>query len=256
MSTIAVKDVVITRDGYFYKKGVRDEPHSVIAKMNFGATGGGSAETNAAQWFATGKAAERLAENPATPAAISGNPQVGPQKELNLSKNNVRQIFSVIRSTYYAFDEYIINEGKDDKVAFELKARLDTIDSDTYRVPFKYYLIKNGPVITDLKTVPDSSVTHWKSRSFLNVMTYLKNLNSSIENGKMIIAISKHVDVKKESDDSKLSEDDLKVVKQNIANYEAIYNESIERIAVNHDVVKFIEYFSNKALFRLNPTGS
>lgn len=249
-STSVINGIIQTKDGYFYPKGVKDDAHSVIAKMNFGATGGGSAETSAAQWFATGKAAEKLAENPSTPAAISGNSQISPQREINLSKSNTRQVFSVIKSTYNAFEEYLNDAGKNDKEAFAIKANLDKIDNETFRVPFNYYIIKNGPIVTDAKICPDINVAHWKNKSFLNVMIYLKNLNYSIENAKKIIEIHNYVEVKKESNSSVFDVNDEKVLNANIVTYEANYNDLIEKIAVNHDVVKFIEYFSNKALFR------
>lgn len=66
-------NIVMTPKGTAIPKGSVTKSHSVLAKMNFGATGGGTG-ASAAQFFATGRAAELIAMAPGISGALSGDP--------------------------------------------------------------------------------------------------------------------------------------------------------------------------------------
>lgn len=208
MSTIAVKDVVVTRDGYFYKKGIKDEPHSVIAKMNFGATGGGSVGTNAAQWFATGKAAEELARNPATPAAMSGDAQMI-TRTLDSSKYKSGNTYPILKLTFIEFEKYLENDGKDDKDAQQIKSDLDSLDTGEFRKVFSKFHFKDGKLV-DNESYPDLSDSDHQNKSFVNVLNYVKVLDTSLDNLGTALNIPDGIQLKKISDNKVLDKDDLK----------------------------------------------
>ena len=60
------------------------EAHSVLAKMNFGAQGGG-ASASAAQWFATGQAAINLSDAPGIAGAVTGSAEIAKAAALESS---------------------------------------------------------------------------------------------------------------------------------------------------------------------------
>ena len=73
--------IIMTPQGTAIPKGQNNKAHSVLAKMNFGATGGGSG-ASASQFFATGLAAELLAKSKGIAGALAGDPEINKvQKE-------------------------------------------------------------------------------------------------------------------------------------------------------------------------------
>lgn len=55
---------------------MRDEAHSVLAKLNFGTKAEKIASAEAAQWFATGEAARIMAKAPAIAGAVTGSAEI------------------------------------------------------------------------------------------------------------------------------------------------------------------------------------
>lgn len=66
-----LEDVIAIEGGFLVKGAVRDQAHSVLAKLNFGVSSG-SASAHNAQWFATGKAAIAMANNGNAASALTG----------------------------------------------------------------------------------------------------------------------------------------------------------------------------------------
>lgn len=247
MSTIAVKDVVVTRDGYFYKKGVRDEPHSVIAKMNFGATGGGSTGTNAAQWFATGKAAEELAKNPATPAAMAGDAQML-TRTLDSTKYKSRNTYPILKLTFIEFVKYLESEGKDDKEAQQVKADLDSLDDGEFRAIFKEYKFKDGK-LDDSKSYPDLTDSDHQNKSFVNVLNYMKVLDISVSLVDKVLNVPNGLQIKWSSTDQVLDKNDLKSLEKYKKENEQRRDSLLKTLSKVEAINKYVTCYAEKILY-------
>lgn len=241
-SSVAIadsKEIITTKDGYFYPLGVRSEPHSVIAKMNFGATGGGSADTSAAQWFATGKAAEELAKNPATPAAISGNSDIIPVVELNQRMGKeIRQI-TILKLAYKQLDDYVSGIGKDDIDAISIKKTVDEIDDGEFRKEFKKFHISDNRLIE--QNYPEVSSERVAHKSFANVADYLVVLRASIQNGADV-----STNTLNEAGTESIGSNKHQQVIKTLIEHQDRFTRLQDSISRNKDVIKMI----NIALFK------
>jgi len=247
-STSVVRGIVQTRDGYFYSKGVKDEPHSVIAKMNFGATGGGTTGTNAAQWFATGKAAEELAKNPATPAAMAGDAQLMSTKVMHMPKNNSNNTYTILKLTFKEFEKYLENEGKSDKEAKQIKSEIDNIDTGDFRKVFNLYYFDKGKLV-DNKNYPDLSDNDHKKASFSNVINYLQVLETSINNANKACDIPEGVELKKLSDDKAIDKDYIKALKLFDKENSERKDRLLTVMAKNEYINKYMSLYVDKILY-------
>jgi len=240
-TTAVIKGIVTTKDGYFYPKGVKDDVHSVIAKMNFGATGGGSAETSAAQWFATGKAAEELAKNPATPAAIAGDAKISPVVELNTTMGKQVRANTIYKLAYIQLDEYIKDNGKNDLSALKIKQTVDNLDDGEFTKIFKLYVVDGAKFSENNHPNPASGAVH--SKSFENVADYLTNLETSIKNASKIDSNTVN-----KSSGVKLTDAERKTIIDNMLNYKERLVLLTNQISKDKDVIKMLNYsiFSNR----------
>ncbi|KUI98152.1 hypothetical protein VRK_28530 [Vibrio sp. MEBiC08052] len=143
-------------------------PHSVLAKMNFGATGGGTG-ASASQWFATGLAAESLAKLPGVTSALSGYP-VGSGIDLGLHDHDLSRYAYLV--DIYSILKKAAESGDHDAV--RIKDKVDALDRGEYRKEFKYYTIDDENKLT---SKPEKFN---EKKSFTNITTYLSRLEKSI----------------------------------------------------------------------------
>lgn len=239
-STSVINGIIQTKDGYFYPKGVKEDAHSVIAKMNFGATGGGSAETSAAQWFATGKAAEELAKNPSTPAAIAGDSKIQLSKKVNLNTGNKIRNLTILKLINKSTEEYLSDSGKSDKDAQLIKSNLDELDAGEFKTQFKKIQIVEKKLV---ETVYPDSV---KPKSFDNVINYIEIIVASYKVAESAIA-NNGITV----DGTNFLKDDEAKKKELLKTIDDYKNRSSLLLGVlenNENVHKLVDIYTNKIL--------
>lgn len=228
--------IVATKAGYFYSQGVRDEPHSVIAKMNFGATGGGSVGTNAAQWFATGKAAEELAKNPATPAAMAGDAQMLTAQGLNTVIGKQVRANTIYKYAYKQLEDFTTDEGKNDLGALKIKQTVDDLYDGEFLKSIKSYVVDSTNKFSE-DDYPNVALGAARAKSFANVADYLTVLETSINNAAKIDSNTVH-----KTSGTKLTDAERKVIVDNILKYKEKLTILTDQISNNKDVMTMLNY--------------
>ncbi|MCB1644618.1 MAG: hypothetical protein KDI36_04155 [Pseudomonadales bacterium] len=168
--------VILVPNGTLAPKGSSVKPHSVLAKLNFGADASGTDATTA-QWFATGKAAELIAKNPSVGGALTGDAEINKASAINTSasKSEVRT-FAYLTMTY----QFLAEMTKTSAEAQQIKSEIDALDTEEFRQSFaKYYW---DPKDTNGKALLVNVVNHTKSKpEFTRATNYLAQLLNSIE---------------------------------------------------------------------------
>ncbi len=167
-------NIIMVRGGTAIPKGSTTKAHSVLAKMNFGATGGG-ADTTTAQFFATGPAAVELAKSEGITGALSGEPKNNPPHKINLVGNNnndTAAVYSHIKSIYDILIESTTTGEKHSQKSLEIKAKVDSIDSGFFKVQFTQYSWFDAAKIKINKNLYN---VHAANHSFVNVIAYINN---------------------------------------------------------------------------------
>ena len=231
--------VLPTKAGYFVQRGTAAEPHSVLAKMNFGATGGG-AGASAAQWFATGEAAKILARQPGIPGAIAGDPEVNKStKTIELASGMKISQLASLSNIYQNIKDYIAQKGKESVRAGRLIERVDKLDTGEFRVPFRRYQLTSGGQLK-WETLPNKRT----SASFTNVTQYLSNLQKSYE---AAVKAAKKTDIKK-TDGSSLSDPERNDLIEAVATYPSRLKDIEARMAQNKDAIEMVEFYCENVL--------
>ena len=164
-------------------KKYRDEAYSVIAKYQGGASagaGGASASSTNGQWFATGRAATLLAEQPGIAGAVTGNSAVA---DAAAKQAQTLKITDATREANLSLlinvDEGMERLGKDgDKDAQALRDRLVALDAAPYRPDFIAYSYNYKPEAATLSSRPYEQPA--PPTSFRHVITLWDALNLSI----------------------------------------------------------------------------
>lgn len=204
-------------------------PHSVLAKMNFGATGGGTG-ASASQWFATGLAAESLAKLPGVTSALSGYP-VGSGIDLGLHDHDLSRYA-------YLVDIYSILKKaaeSDDHEAMRIKDKVDALDRGEYRKEFIYYYIDD--VNGKKKVIPEDEQFSEK-KSFNNITTYLSRLDESIRVCRKAILSEELIDTAKEKE----------AMLAAIVEYSPRLASGREKLSNHKSVIEMIHYVNNSLI--------
>ncbi|AWB57190.1 hypothetical protein [Colwellia sp. Arc7-D] len=227
-------NIVLTPNGTAIPKGSLTRAHSVLAKMNFGATGGGT-DASAAQFFATGKASELLAASDGITGALSGDPQNNVSQKLNINAKINNTISAHLDGIYQ-----LLTLANTDR-SREIKVNIDQIDKGLFKDEFIEYYWVDGA-----KTILYSGKWDVKTgvHSFDNTYTYLQGLNSSFK-------IVKEAILKKGITDDNgvaLTDASRKTMLDAIEQYPRKYEKGSNIISSNRDVLEMINYVYNDVL--------
>lgn len=236
--------VLATKVGYFVQKGTSDKPHSVIAKMNFGASGGGS-NASAAQWFATGKAAEILAQQPGIAGAVAGDPKVNETaKVLGLKTDDKMASFASLSQIYQNLEKIAETQNSNSEKAKKIVAHVDTLaDEGMFNVPIIYYSFNINK--KELKIVPiDDPAREIPGKGFKKVIAYTSKIKSSLDHAKNA-AKSNQINKTGGKD---LSEKERKMLVENIISYQEMYKNLLKTIGSNSDVIEMVEFYCQNVL--------
>ncbi|WP_068717162.1 hypothetical protein [Vibrio tritonius] len=231
-------NVILTPAGVASPKGSITNAHSVLAKMNFGATGGGTG-ASAAQWFATGRAAELIAQSSGVSGALSGDPEnnISPSIAIDKSTGNL--------STYaYLGDVYnILKKAAEEGnvVAVELKSKVDLIDNGKFKYSFDFYSWDDEE---ETKLVISAYDTKNNEHYFPNVIQYLTTLNLST-------VVSETALTKSSITVSGLaiSEEQRNNLLDVVKNYPQRYKEGVDELSDNETIIEMINYVHKSILF-------
>ncbi|MFT7009825.1 MAG: hypothetical protein ACJAXJ_004379 [Colwellia sp.] len=232
-------NIVLTPNGTAIPKGSMTKAHSVLAKMNFGATGGGS-DASAAQFFATGRAAELLAGSDGITGALSGDPQNNVTRKLNINNKINNRISAHLDGIYQLLIHASLNGDKTDR-AKEIKASVDKIDKGFFKEKFLSYYWSD-PGKTKL-AIEEYDIKAGK-QSFDNTYPYLQALRLSLKIAKEAIlntAITNNAGVA-------LTDADRKSMLDAIEQYPRRYEKGTNIISSNQDVLAMINYVYNDVL--------
>jgi len=231
-------NIVLTPAGVAVPKGSVTSPHSVLAKMNFGATGGGTGASSA-QWFATGRAAELVAQSSGISGALSGDPENNavPTLEFESYKGDLAA-FAYLDDVYNILKNSA--ESGDDG-SLEQKMKVDLIDSGIYKDSFVSYKWA-GPEKTDL--IVSSYEINEEDNYFPNVIMYLSTLSLSEKVAEEAI-IKGQVTVSGEP----ITEDQKRELLEATRSYPDKYRKGKESLSKSQPVIEMINYIHKEVLF-------
>jgi hypothetical protein len=232
-------NIVMTPTGTAIPKGSRNNAHSVLAKMNFGATGGG-ADAAAAQFFATGKAAELIAQAPGISGALSGDPENNVVTSVNLTKGNETAVFAHLDDVYSMLAD---STKKGDKAndAKEIKSKVDAIDNGIFKIAFNNYTWADATK-TKLNKIEEYDVKK-DSNEFANVYQYLTTLSNSRKVAKEAVLKAGIV-----TPTGALSEKEKSTMLNDIESFTSRHDEGNKLISSNEDVLAMINFVYNNVL--------
>ena len=229
--------VVMTPQGTAIPSG-KNQAHSVIAKMNFGATGGGDTETTGAQFFATGKAAEILAQNEGITAALAGDSKIITKQKVNLGSGDLLTA-STLNSIYDLLNKHSKSTSPTAGEALALKLKLDSLDSGMFKTGFTHYSLATPPADFNIRPYP---VQPGKS-NFADLVTYLVNMESSLKTAQSLVLNNNAT-----KNGTALTAQERQDMVKNIASYPSRIEKARETLSKNEDVVKTINFVTNKIL--------
>ncbi|PHS59557.1 MAG: hypothetical protein COB03_02515 [Alteromonas sp.] len=237
-------NIILTPAGVAAPKGSVTSPHSVLAKMNFGATGGGTG-ASAAQWFATGKAAELVAQSSGISGALSGDPEnnVAPTIDLGKSKGDLAA-YAYLDDVYKILDKSAV---AGDKGSIEQKLKVDLIDSGLYKESFVSYSWGN-PGKTELIVSPYD--TKKDKNYFPNVIQYLATLSLSETVAEEAI-IKQGVTIS----GSPITDVQKKALLEAAKSYPIKYKKGKESLSKSQPVIEMIDYVHTKVLLVESKNG-
>ncbi|WP_038184820.1 hypothetical protein [Vibrio rhizosphaerae] len=221
--------IVLTPAGVAVPKGSETLPHSVLAKMNFGATGGGTGAA-ASQWFATGLAAESLAKLPGVTSALSGYP-VGSGIDLGLHDHDLSRYAYLV--DIYSILKKAAESG--DHEAMRIKQKVDALDRGEYRKKFIYYYIDD---VNGKKKVNHKAEKFSENKSFKNITTYLSRLDESIRVCRKAILSEELIDTAEEKE----------AMLAAIVDYSPRLASGREKLSNHESVIEMLHYVNNSLI--------
>lgn len=228
-------NIVLTPQGTALLKGANNRAHSVLAKMNFGATGGGSG-ASAAQFFATGRAADYLAQSENIAGALAGDPQVNQKSKANLDALGAAN-YSYIHYVYRILYEYIKNNGPNAAEALSIKTNVDNLDIGEFKKSFKEYSAASGH---------DYNINNFSvpaTKEFRNVLSHVKAMAKSLDIAKKMI-----VDSAATGNGSALTTIQRQEAVDNISEYPKQMEIAEGKISGNQSVVSMITFVHKNIL--------
>jgi len=232
-------NIVLTPAGVAAPKGSVTKPHSVLAKMNFGATGGGAGAA-AAQWFATGKAAELLAQSTGISGALSGDSQNNSSPSILISKESGRlATFSYLNNVYEILTDSI-EEGNESGVSSQVKVKIDQIDSGNFKTSFNSYVWQDNE---KTKLVIATYDVKEDDNYFPNVIQYMTTMYLSY-------VVSEEAVIKQGVTVSgvPLTEEQKKLMLQAIKTYSKNYDEGVNTLSKNEVILEMINHVHKNVL--------
>lgn len=229
--------VISTPMGIIAPKGNDTKPHSVIAKIDFGALGGGSS-ASAAQWFATGKAAELVAEADGISSALSGAIEPTPSKSLELDKTPGDLSVSAHLVSIYLILKDTVESGSTE--ARSVQDNVNNMAAKIFKEPFNTYKIDDSKKSFTKEAVPANG-----NMDFSQAINYLYEIKRSKENAITILSEKdiKHNNAELSKDMKKSIIDDIFIMSTKIESAELTISKSKELI----DMINFV---AETALFK------
>lgn len=231
-------NIVMTPQGTAVPNGGVTRAHSVLAKMNFGATGGGSG-ASAAQFFATGRAAELLAESDGITAALAGDAKINSKRVVELGDRGIAY-GAHIQSVYNFLVEYSGSTKDKAGEALVLKNKLDALDSGMFKKSFKQYTSGAGSLvisIDDSKIPPD--------KTFSNLFPFITSMTNSLSTAK-----DKVLNPKITHKGNPLSESERKEMLNSIETYPKSIEDAKKVISSSSEVASMIDFVYTNLLFQ------
>ncbi|MEO0478026.1 MAG: hypothetical protein AAF196_00965 [Planctomycetota bacterium] len=124
---------------------LREQAYSVIGITAAGASASENARVESNEWFATGRAADRLAENPNTPSALAGSRSLTPEVLEAATDLEIARTFAAVDAAYDHILNYAVTIDSDDQEILDgLDAtnslvgdlQFQTFDPTAQRAPF------------------------------------------------------------------------------------------------------------------------
>lgn len=231
--------IIMTPQGTAIPKGQNNKAHSVLAKMNFGATGGGSG-ASASQFFATGLAAELLAKSKGIAGALAGDPEINKvQKEANLESNDSLAIYAHIQSMYKLINKYPPDGDKAGE-ALTLKKSLDALDDGIFKKSFTHYTLSAGTKDIGIAPYPIKG-----GKSFNDIIPYIKAMEQSLGHAKKVVIDSSYT-----YQGAAFSAKEKQEMIDNIESFPAKIKESKDKISSNKAVVSMIDFVYKNILLK------
>ncbi|MCJ8321545.1 MAG: hypothetical protein MJK12_18060 [Colwellia sp.] len=231
--------IIMTPQGTAIPKGQNNKAHSVLAKMNFGATGGGSG-ASASQFFATGLAAEYLAKSKGITGALAGDPEINKvQKYVNLESNDNLATYAQIQGMYKLINKYPTDGDKAGE-ALTLTKNLDALDEGIFKKSFTHYTVK--PASKDVGIV---TYLIKNGNSFSDVISYITAMEQSLENAKKVV-----IDSSSTHGRVLLTSKQKQEMINDIAFFPSKIKESKDKISSNKAVVSMIDFVYKNILLK------
>lgn len=230
-------NIVFTPAGVAAPKGSVTSPHSVLAKMNFGATGGGSG-ASAAQWFATGKAAELVAKSSGISGALSGDPENNSAPTIDIVKTTGDlAAFAYLIDVYYILKD-LAKSGVD--WAIEQKLKVDLIDSGKYKESFMSYSWDDNE---ETKLLIEPYDIKKDENYFPNVIQYLTTLDlSKTVSGQAITKQGVTVS------GVPITEEQKKELLEVVKSYSKKYESGKDSLFKSQEIIEMINYVHTKVV--------
>ncbi|MCK5941230.1 MAG: hypothetical protein KAI24_04600 [Planctomycetes bacterium] len=153
---------------------LRNRAYSVLGITDAGAASGDTNMT-ASEWFATGVAADLLADNPATPAALAGTASLTPEVLERATQRQLAQTYESIDSAYtYLSGLPDADQSREDKAVLAGMDALHTlVDGFTFqqfaadgsRSPYSVPGGNDWSRVTTVRMDLSNSITHAYNRS-------------------------------------------------------------------------------------------
>ncbi|WP_419812599.1 hypothetical protein [Bacterioplanoides sp.] len=229
-------NIIVTPDGTFHPQGSKVKAHSVLAKMNFGATGG-SADSDTSQWFATGKAAELLAGSPGITGAISGNPENNVESRKVLTRDLNTENLSYLLQTYDILVKYSAN-NQADQMSKKILQEVNSLDQVALRKSFTEYSWSSA---TDINSTPYNVAAG--NSSFSNVVPYINELKDSLEVAKSFLS-DNNITI----NGAIRTNNDLVDATQAVSTYNRRYEEGVNALFESKSVLEMIDFVHSNIL--------
>ncbi len=243
--------VIVGTDGVLVPGAVAATAHSVIAKLNFGA-GGGGGDASVAQWFATGEAARVLASQPGIAAAVSGRERVEVVGKGVTLASGVGANLSTIHTLYTSVKALLAAPGDMDAASqsrgHAILARLDALDSGAFRdddFPRWRMPVKGTVDLASRYPLPTGAL------DFENVVHYLNDLDEALNRAGVVLGTSDMKDdakVQSSQANQALADADRKKIVDEQGKLRARHTNLLERVESDPAVPELVDFWTEHVL--------
>lgn len=222
-------NIILTPQGTAIPEGASNRAHSVLAKMNFGATGGGNG-ASAAQFFATGRAADYLAQSNNIAGALAG------ESSINSTTANLEALgtanFSYVHDVYRILKEYINKNGAKSGEALNIKISVDKLDTGQFKKTFEEYSL--GAVASSYN-INDFAIS--SNTEFRNVLSHVGAMITSLDLAKKMI-----IDATAKNNGALLSAAQKQNIIDNVAKYPIQIKTAKDSLSNNKSIIAMIKF--------------